>query len=340
MPKTQAHPPSAGPPCGREPSPLARLNALLSVLWEHNPFYAKKWRTAGVPAGLVATPADWGRFPLTTRAELVADQSASPPLGTNLTFPIAEYKRVHRSSGTTRSPLVWVDTGSSWQSVMACSQKLFLLAGVTAADRLFFAMPFTGSSGPWIMFEGACRLGCACGTADGGEAVEPLLLLRSFQPNVLLGKPGRLRALALAAKMTGLNPSALGVHKLILGGETATTCFRQELEHHWGAPSFDRYGLTEAGSVASECAAHPGGLHVLDEEFLCEAIHPASTEPVPDGEVGELVLTNLGRAARPIVRYRTGDLVRLVRNHLCSCGRAGSFLLGGVRRMGTVLQPS
>jgi phenylacetate-CoA ligase len=90
--------------------------------------------------------------------------------------------------------------------------------------------------------------------------------------------------------------------------------------------------LTEAGSVAGECTAHPGGMHLLEQEFIAEVIRPDTGQPVPDGKPGELVLTNLGRLARPIVRYRTGDLVRLVRHHHCPCGRPDAIIVGGVRR--------
>ncbi len=147
-----------------------------------------------------------------------------------------------------------------------------------------------------------------------------------------MAKPSRTKALAQAARPAGVTASSLAVKKLILTGEPVLRSLQGELEDLWDAECFDRYGLTEAASVASECVAHSGGMHILEEEFIAEGIHPDFGQPVEDGDPGELVLTNLGRVGRPIVRYRTGDLVRLVRNHRCPCGRPEGLLMGGIQR--------
>jgi phenylacetate-CoA ligase len=159
--------------------------------------------------------------------------------------------------------------------------------------------------------------------------------LFSFEPTIVAGKPSVLYSLAVEAENNGASPAQLKVKKLILTGEFSPR-LRGSLEELWMAECFDRYGLTEAGSVASECTAHSGGLHLLDDEFVAEAIDLDTCQPAPDGEPGELALTNLGRVAQPIIRYRTGDIVRLVRQRQCSCGRSGVMLLGGVARLGTL----
>jgi phenylacetate-CoA ligase len=311
---------------------LSRLDHLLRSVWAHNSFYACKWRQAGLAPAPLASLADLASFPLTTRGELLADQAARPPLGTNLTGSPANLKRFHRSSGTTRAPLLWADSPESWPWVLHCSQRLWLLAGVRPADRILFLMPFGASSGPWISYEGACRLGCACLPVAPTEADDQLHWATNFRPTVLAGKPSVLHSLAMSARAAGIPTREMGVDKLILCGVHGMS-LRSSLEHGWAAECFDRYGITEAGSVAGECPAHSGGLHLLDDEFIAESVHPESRRPVPDGEPGELVLTTLGRLARPIIRYCTGDLVRLIRDRACPCGRHGSMLLGGVRRL-------
>jgi phenylacetate-CoA ligase len=310
---------------------LEKLNHLLKEVWTGNRFYARKWRQASVAPKRLSALADFASFPLTTRDELLAGQTAAPPLGMNLTCLPADLKRFHRSSGTTRAPLLWADSAESWQWVMQCSQRLWQLAGVGPADRVLFLISFGASSGPWIIYEGACRLGCACFPVGPAEPDEQIRWMKEFKPTVLAGKPGVLEPLALAAKTRSVSARDFSVRRLILCGAHDATR-RVSLERPWGAQCFDRYGLTEAGSVASECTAHPGGLHLLDDEFIAESIDPDSGQPVPDGQLGELVLTNLGRVARPIIRYRTGDLVRLVRYRECACGRRGAILLGGVTR--------
>jgi len=314
-----------------EQTRLAKLNHLLGEVWTGNSFYARKWRLAGVATAPLASLAGLASFPFTTRDELIADQTAAPPLGSNVTVSLDAFKRFHRSSGSTCAPMLWADSAESWQWVMQCSQRLWQLAGAGPADRVLFLMLFGASSGPWIIYEGACRLGCACFATGQVEGEELLRLLANFQPTVMAGKPGALQSLALTAQASRTWSQSFGVSKLILAGEHSRHV-RATLEQLWGAECFDRYGLTEAGSVASECTAHSGGLHLLDDKFIVESIDPDTGGPLPDGELGELVLTTLGRLARPILRYRTGDLVRLVRERECACGRRGAMLLGGIKR--------
>ena len=312
---------------------LGTLNRLLGAVWQFNPFYARKWREAGARPRPLSSVAELTAYPLTTREELLADQAATPPLGANLTGPPDSLKRFYRSSGTTRAPLLWADSDESWEWVTQCSRRLWQLAGMEPSDRALFLMPFGASSGPWIIYEGACQLGAACFPLGQAEPAEQLQWLARFKPTVVAGKPPVLESLALAAKTSGTPPRNFTVRKLILCGAHDLS-LRTSLNQLWGAQSFNRYGLTEAGSVAAECTVQAGKLHLLDDEFIAESIDPNGIHPVPDGDPGELVLTTLGRITRPIIRYRTGDLVRLVRNRQCSCGRRGAMLFGGITRLG------
>jgi phenylacetate-CoA ligase len=87
--------------------------------------------------------------------------------------------------------------------------------------------------------------------------------------------------------------------------------------------------MTEVGPMTIECSEAPGGLHVLEDDYVVEVIDPATTQPVATGQVGELVVTNLGRVGSPLIRYRTGDLVR-VDPQPCPCGRSWTRLAGGI----------
>lgn len=317
------------------PAQLDQLNRVLAMVWERNPFYRAKWKAAGLSPGLLRSLDELERFPFTTRAELERDQASHPPLGSNLTAPFSDCLRLHRSSGTTRAPLFWADDAVSWQAVVRCSQTVWEWADVGRGDRVFFAMPFGVSSGLWIMRAGAQQLGCLCFSAGQASVEEQLEWMGRLKPTVLVAKPRNLLTLALAASAAGLNPASLGARKLICGGapggHVAET--RRQLEQRWGAECFDRYGMTEAGSIAGECAAHAGGLHLLDHEFLAEAVEPHPPRPSNDGPGRELVLTHLSRTACPIVRYRTGDLVQLDRAQCCPCGHLGTLLVGGVQRV-------
>ena len=111
------------------------------------------------------------------------------------------------------------------------------------------------------------------------------------------------------------------------GGSIPST--RERIERGWGARVIDHHGLTEVGPISFECWEAPGALHLNEAEYICEVLEPGSRSPVADGERGELVVTNLGRAASPLIRYRTGDIV-VRRSGLCACGRTFARLEGGI----------
>ncbi|MGZ4961864.1 MAG: phenylacetate--CoA ligase family protein [Limisphaerales bacterium] len=304
----------------------SRLDALVQHTWAKNAFYRERWIAAGLhPAG--PSRETLAGFPLITRQQFIEDQLACPPLGRNYTCDQSEFRRFHQSSGTTGTRIYWADTAETWRWVIQCSRELFALAGVSSTDRIFAALPFGSSSGPWIIYEGALSLGAACMTPGNATIDDQAALVTRYKPNVLIGKADHL--LRLGEKTSG----NLQVSKLILTGQNSLWAIRKELTKVWGAECFDRYGMTEAGSIASECQAHTGCLHVLDTEFVVECFRPCDDVAVDNGESGELVLTTLGRAARPIIRYRTGDFTTVMRNYPCACGRTGDVLIGGVNRI-------
>jgi phenylacetate-CoA ligase len=312
---------------------LDRLNALLKHTWKHNSFYQVKWQRAGLSAEPLKTIDDLRSYPYTTRAELIKDQAAHPPLGTNVACSVTSFTRLLHSSGTTRSPMLWADTPRTWEWVTQCSAELHAITGVQKQDVILLLADLGSTSGPWVILEGARRVGCTCLTCGSHDVNEAYRWLSSMHPNVLVGKPEPLLMFAMAIRAHGLCPSVAGIERLILtgAGSSINSSSRKELEESWDAPCFDRYGMTEAGSVAAECVAHTGALHVLDDEFIAEVINPSSLDAVEDGNVGELVLTNLGRIDRPIVRYRTGDRAWILREHHCSCGRVGTVIPGGIQ---------
>ena len=111
------------------------------------------------------------------------------------------------------------------------------------------------------------------------------------------------------------------------GGSIAAT--RERLERGWGARVIDHYGVSEVGPISFECWEGPGALHVNEGEYICEVVDPSTGRSAPDGQAGELVVTNLGRTASPLIRYRTGDIV-IRRSDPCQCGRTWARLEGGI----------
>lgn len=141
----------------------------------------------------------------------------------------------------------------------------------------------------------------------------------------------RLAEVAAQEGRTSRPLAEVGVRVLIVGGEPGGSIpsTRRRIEQSWNARVIDHHGMTEVGPISFECWEEPGFLHLNESEYICEVIDPATLERVADGESGELVVTNLGRAASPVVRYRTGDLV-IRRTERCRCGRTWARLEGGI----------
>ncbi len=313
-----------------------------------NPFWATKWREAGIDVSESAIaalqlPQDLAKWPLTTKAELVADHQAHPPYGSNLMFNVAKYSRLHQTSGTTGQPLRWLDTPESWQWMLGCWEQIFELAGLQPEDRLCFPFSFGLFLGFWAAFEGAARLGRLCLPGGGMSSESRLKLIEENRATVVCCTPTYALRLAEVAANLGLDLKAGSVRMLIVAGEPggSVPSIRQRIEDAWGARVIDHWGMTEVGPLAAECAENPGGLHLLETECLAEIIDPVTGQSFDlDAAIaagpqtatpirGELVITNFGRIGSPVIRYRTGDLVELDPAP-CPCGRSLLRLKGGI----------
>jgi phenylacetate-CoA ligase len=309
-----------------------RLARLLREVVPHNPFYSRKFTAAGLDPPRLDPGRDWPRVPVTTRAELLDDQAAHPPYGTFHSLPLTQYRRLHQTSGTsTGRPLRWLDTAESWEWMLDNWAALFRMAGVRPEDRLFFPFSFGPFIGFWTAFEAGYRLGCLCLPGGGMSSTARLRFLLDNAVTVVFCTPTYALRLAEVARAEGIDLPGSPVRALIVAGEPGGSVpgTRDRIEASWGARVFDHTGMTECGPLAIECAEAPGGLHVLETEFLAEVLDNTG-RPVPDGTLGELVLTTLGRDGSPLVRYRSGDLVCVDRRP-CPCRRALVRLEGGLR---------
>lgn len=312
-----------------------RLGDLLQAIHGRNPFYTRKLDDAGIDPHTLKLPDDFADLPLTTKAELIADQEATPPWGTVLTEPIERYTRYNQTSSTTGRPLRWLDTTESWQWMLECWKSVYRAAHVDAHDRILFPFSFGPFLGFWTAFDAATQIGAHCVPAGGMTSEVRLELIDVLKPDVVCCTPTyALRLLEVAREMR--IPSApmteSSVRILIVAGEPGGSIpsTREQIERGWGARVIDHHGMTEVGPVSFECWENPGHLHVNECEYLCEVIDPETGHSSAAGQEGELVVTNLGRAASPLIRYRTGDLV-VVNDDPCVCGRTLARLDGGIR---------
>ncbi len=312
-----------------------RLQQLVSEIHGRNRFYSRKFQRAGLEPSSVRTLADLSSLPFTTKAELAADQAAHAPFGTNLTEPLERYTRYCQTSSTTGRPLKWCDTNESWQWMLECWKAVYRAARVGAGDRVLFPFSFGPFLGFWAAFDAASQMGMHAIPAGGMSSHLRLAMIESVGATVLCCTPTyALRLAEVAAtepRPDGRSLAECSVRTIIVAGEPGGSipATRGLIESSWGARVIDHHGLTETGPASFECWERPGGLHLLESAFIAEVIDPVTLAPVADGELGELVLTNLGRTASPVIRYRTGDLVSR-RQGRCACGRTLAWLEGGI----------
>jgi phenylacetate-CoA ligase len=316
---------------GLEARQSEKLQLLLQTVIPANPFWTQKYSVAGVDIASIKSVHDLHKLPLTTKQELVLDQDQAPPYGTNLSYPLEDFKRCHQTSGTTGRPMSWLDTEESWNWFKECWEQSFRIAGVGTDERLMFPFSFGPFVGFWAAFEGACVRGNFVVAAGGMSSEARLEMIARHRPTVLCCTPTYAMRLAEVAQQNQIPIEHSSVKTIIVAGEPggSVPATRYKLESAWGARVIDHWGMTDIGPLAIESETDPGHLLVLESECIAEVIEPQTGKQVAVGSVGELVITNLGRYGMPVIRYRTGDLVRVTMG-MNPCGRALKKLEGGV----------
>lgn len=313
---------------------LEQLRSLVTELFPGNKFYSNKLNAAGITFDIASLEDFSTRFPFTTKRELVEDQSANPPFGTNLTYPLERYTRFHQTSGTTGTPLRWLDTPESWDVMVEGWSEILRVAGARAGDRVYFAFSFGPFIGFWLAFESAAKIGCLCVPGGGLSSAARLGAIIDNQIDIVCCTPTYALRLAEVAREEKIDLKTGHVRVLVVAGEPGGSIpsVRARLEESWpGAKVFDHHGMTEVGPVTYECPKRSGVLHVLESAFYAEVIDVKTGKPADPGVAGELVLTTLGRVGSPLLRYRTGDLVKLQKSDKpCVCGRVEMGLDAGI----------
>jgi phenylacetate-CoA ligase len=225
---------------------------------------------------------------------------------------------------------VVLDTRESWAWWAECWGYVYTAAGVTARDRVFLAFSFGPFIGFWSAQAGAIALGALVIPGGGMDSRSRLEAILQTEATVLVSTPTYALRLAEVAREEGVPIGDSAVRITIHAGEPGASIptVRARIEEAWGARAFDHAGGTEIGAYGFTCEPQ-AALHVNEAEFIAEIVDRDTGAPVAEGEVGELVITSLGRAGWPIVRYRTGDLVR-GGGRRCACGRTFLSLPGGL----------
>lgn len=312
---------------------LAKLRRLLKAICPANRFYTAKLAQVGISPTRANLESFTHRVPFTRKQDLVEDQLAHQPYGSNLTFPVEQYTRCHQTSGSTGEPLRWLDTPESWQHLLNNWRQIYGAAGVTQSDRFLFAFSFGPFIGFWSALEAAAQAGCFVFPGGSMTTQARLRALSDHRITVLGCTPTYALHLGEEARKEKLDLSSSTVRLIIVAGEPGGSipATRKRLAELWPrARVFDHYGMTEVGPATYECPAQPGVLHVIESAYLAEVIDPNTGKPLSSGQMGELVLTTLDRVGSPSLRYRTGDLVKARPPRVCACGRHALALEGGI----------
>ncbi len=310
---------------------LHKLQLMMAHLWGKNRFYTAKWQAAGVQPDDIASLADLQRLPLTRKGELMDDQAAHGPFGSNLSYPMEAYVRMHQTSGTTGVPLKVFDTDQSWDWWGRCWGHVLAGAGVTASDRLFMAFAFGPFIGFWAAVEGARKIGAVMIPGGGRDSQQRLDMMRDAGATVLCCTPSYALRMVEIAREIGFDLRSIPLQTTVHAGEPGASvpATKQRIEDAWAAKCFDHAGASEVGAHSFECQVQPGGTHLIESEYIAEVLNPLTGAAVAPGGRGELVITNLGRWGFPVIRYCTGDLVQ-VNLERCQCGRTSLRFEGGV----------
>ncbi len=304
---------------------LERLRFQLERLYQWSPFFREKW--GGVKPE-VRHLDDLACLPLITKADLREEQRHHPPLGRYTLCPRDRWREYHPSSGTTGLPVGTVWSDRDVEGIAQVTARTLFAYGLRPGDTLLNGFSY----GLWVagmaVHYAAARLGLFILPVGAGQTERHLEAMARFKPKALTATPSFGLYLAETLQERELeSPLAIGA----FGGEAGTEnpATRRRLEEALGIRAYDYYGLAEMGpTFAGECEAQ-SGLHFAEDHYLVEVVDPETKEPVPEGEVGVLVITHLTREATPLVRYYTGDLARLSKEP-CVCGRTHLRAVGGI----------
>jgi phenylacetate-CoA ligase len=293
-----------------------RLRATVWRCYERVPHYRKALDDHGVHPADVRTVDDLAMLPFATKADLRDNY----PYGL-FAAPMSEVVRVHASSGTTGKPIVVGYTRSDldvWAEVMA---RTLTAGGVQTHDVIQVAYGYGLFTGGLGVHYGAERVGATVVPVSGGNTKRQIMLMKDFGVTVLACTP------SFAAYLAEVMPEACVAREDVrlkvgfFGAEPWSDQLRCQIQSALGILAIDIYGLSEiiGPGVAFECP-YQCGLHVSEDHFIPEVVHPQTGEVLPPGSTGELVFTTVTRGAAPVLRYRTRDLSRLCVEP-CACGR-------------------
>ncbi len=296
---------------------LSRLQKTICRVYQNVPVYRERMQAMGVEPEDIKTLADIRRLPFTNKSDLRDNYPyglfASPP---------DEIVRIHASSGTTGKPIVAGYTQNDirvWSEVVA---RCLGCAHVDKTDTVQVAYGYGLFTGGLGLHYGVERVGSKVVPISAGNTQRQIMLMEDLGTTAIACTPSYALMVGETLKAECFDLSRLKLKTGIFGAEPWTEGMRDQIEQLLNIKALDIYGLTETigPGVGMECMEGHRGLHIWEDHFLIEILDPDTEAPVPDGEMGELVITTVTKEGMPTIRYRTHDLTCIIPEP-CPCGR-------------------
>lgn len=295
---------------------LERLQKSVKHVYDNVKPYRDKMDAAGVKPEDIKTLEDIAMLPFTTKEDLAANY----PTGLFAT-PMRDIVRIQASSGTTGKPKIAGYTQGDLDIWGECVGRALTCAGQDKNSVIQVAYGyglFTGGLGAHI---GAETIGATVIPMSSGNTKKQIMFMQDMKSTALACTPSYALTIAEGAAKAGVSPDELSLQAGVFGAEPWTQGMKESIEKGLGIKAYDIYGLTEIlGPGVSISCDENNGMHIQEDYFYPEIVDPETLKPLPDGEIGELVFTTLGKEGFPMIRYRTRDLCYLMREK-CGCGR-------------------
>jgi len=299
----------------------ALQNTRLKKIVEHTQkgcsYFNERYKAAGIDYRDFKGLDDLDKLPFMSKLdfrEQYPDKMCCVPKNT-----IAE---MHMSSGSTGTPVVMLYTLNDIQQWAECMARCYTMAGVNPGDVVQITPGLGLFNGGFGCFHGARKAGCFIVPTGPGNTARQIKLAQDFKTRAMVCVVSYCtRIMEMLDEMKSSLPDLkIG----IFGAETFSPAMKQKISDGMDIEVFDIYGMTETGGIGTlgqDCHAH-NGTHVWEDHYIVEVLDPATHKPVPDGQLGELVVTSITREAIPVIRFRTGDLTSVLSREKCQCGRS------------------
>ncbi|MBT6614751.1 MAG: AMP-binding protein [Deltaproteobacteria bacterium] len=310
---------------------LSLFKRRLQYVYNNSPMYRRKYDQVNITPDDIQTLDDIRKLPFTEKEDLRESQEKLPPWGDFVCIPPEEGVRVFQTTGTTGKPVKILLNNNDWEKHFYRQFMHHMHGyGITSHDKLYVPFNYGLHIAWWGLQAAFERAGVMVIPGGGLSSENRLKSMLEYKATVICGTPTYMLYLGETARRMGISLQETDIRILIVAGEPGANvpATKKSLEEMWGATCYDDIGSSEISNFGYECREQKG-THVIESMFYVESLDPETLQPVADGEVGEMVITNLITETAPLIRFRIKDLVRLDRSP-CDCGRTFLRLNGGI----------